>query len=337
MTLRAMESFGHAPTGAVTSADLLSNQWTSIAGGLALVDLTGGRKYVYRTSGAGNLTLDLDSDLSTLVLGLRLHNIKSTTREYLAVFLDGIQVLGLLMKDVATSKLVYIRGASFLDPRILVSTAATAVGSNDHWTAKVVFDNVAGSVEFYQNGVLDSSVAGVDTINAGTDCDTIAIFATYAEYGTAGLSDIWVDDVTNHGETSVLYRPVDGVGSSADWTPTGAASNWECTDEVPPDDDTTYNASTTSSDLDQLAQAGMDGAVGSVLAVQAHVRARKETAAGATIKVGLLHGVTHSQSLAMALSTSYEQRTEIFEDVPGGAGWTSAQLDATQVSYENTT
>jgi len=337
MTLLAMESFGHAPTGAVTSADLLSNQWFNAAGGLALSDLTGGRKYIYRTSAAGNLGLGLPSSSTTIFLGFRLHNLSNANREYLAMFFDGGSALGLVVKDDSTGKLAYVKGSSYLGTRVLVSSGSTTVGGNDHWTVKVIFDNAAGAVEFYKNGVLDSSVSGVDTINAGTTCSAVVFFAAYIWYGMMGLSDIWVDSATNHGETSVFYRPVDGVGSSADWTPTGAASNWECSDEVPPDDDTTYNASSISGDLDQLAQPGMDGEVGGVIAVQSHVRVRKEAAAAATIKVGLLYSGTHSQGAATALSTSYEQRTEIFEDVPGGSGWTTAQFDATQISYENTT
>jgi len=333
MTLRAMESFGHAPTGAVTSADLLSNQWTALSGGFALVDLTGGRKYLYRTAN-GACTLALDSDLSTLLMGFRFHNRSNTNREVFATFLDGAGALGLLLKEKTSGHLSYIVG-TYISPRILTTTVATAAGSDDHWVIKVVFDDVAGSVEFYKNGVLDSSVSGVDTIGIGTECDSISFFSNYYQYGAFGFSDLWVDDATNHGETTVLYRPVDAAGSSADWTATGAGTNEACVDEVPPDDDTTYNVSGTVADLDQLGQTGMDGAVGSVLAVQAHVRARKEAAGVTTMKLGLLHSGTHSQGAAVSLNETYEQRTAIFEDVPGGSGWTTAQFDATEVTYEH--
>jgi len=343
MSVIAMESFGHLPDGDITTTELESNVFSGVTGGLHITDLTGGRKYI-KSRGApalGNAPMLLGGGYTTIYIGFRLHatSAPGTWGEGLFLVKDGASVLGFITRD-STNHINYRLGSSVLSGVVATSTGTTTTGADDYWVVKVTFDNAAGVVEFYKNGVLDSSTTGVDTIAAGTQADSVSLFGSGGSLGVSGLtglSDIWVDDATNHGEASVFYRPVDGVGSSADWTPTGAASNWECTDEIPPDEDTTYNASTTSGDLDQLAQTGMDGAVGSVLAVQAHIRVRKETAAAATLKVGLFHGVTHSQSAAMALSTSYEQRTAIFEDVPGGAGWTPAQLDAAQISYENTT
>lgn len=337
MAVLGMESFGHLPDGAVGSADLLSNRWTSVTGNLATIDLTGGRKKIYSTLG-GQMVFSLAAPKTTIYVGFRLHNISGSNENEIIEFRDGASVLGLLVKNPITNTIRYVRGTSYLQTTVLQSVGSTSVGSNDFWVMKIIFDNVAGAVEFYKNGALDSSVAGVDTINAGTSCATLSFFVAYVNSQNAfALSDFWINDATNHGEVAVVYRPIYADGSSTDWTPTGDVTNWECVDEVPPDDDTTYNASSTALDLDQLKQTGMDGAVGAVVAVQAHIRARKEAASAGTLKVGLLHSGTHSQSATMGLDLAYQQFSAIFEDVPGGAGWTPAQLDAVEVTYQNIT
>ena len=335
MSIIGMESFGHLPDGVVTSADILSNVWSGIAGGLEITDLGTGRKAIENTDGASTLTLTISAaGVTTLVLGFRLHNLAAVS-QYLFRFKDAAIGMGLLRK-FATGQLVYYRTPSPQGGQdVLYSSAVTAAGSDDYWELKVIFHNVTGAVYLYKNGVLDNSVTGIDTIVFGAAPDSIELFMEDGGGGNTMLSDLYVDDTDVQGQCDVAYRPVDASGSSADFTPTGAGTNEACVDEIPPDDDTTYNRSTVSTDLDQLGQAGMDGAVGTVLAVQAHIRARKEDATAATIKVGLLHSGTHGQGSAVALSTSYQQFTEIFEDVPGGAGWTSTQFDATEVTYEN--
>ena len=336
MSVIGMESFGHAPDGAVSSADLLSNVWTAVSGGLFLTDLGGGRKAIKSTDQSGSIRLVIDSSgLTELIVGFRLHNLTSGDA-YALQFLDSGTKMGMLQK-LSTGQLVYYRtGTPTGGNDILFSASTTPVGSNDYWEIRVVFDNVAGAVYLYKNGVLDNSVTGIDTIVFGASCNTIQFLnARFLKFGDFAVSDIYVDDSVVQGPCDVPYRPVDASGSSADFTPTGAGTNEDCVDEIPPDDDTTYNGSTVTADLDQLGQAGMDGAVGGVLAVQSHIRARKEDALGSNVKVGLLHSGSHGQGSAIALSTSYQQYTEIFEDVPGGAGWTPAQLDATEVTYEN--
>jgi len=335
MSIIGMESFGHLPDGVVTSADILSNVWSGILGGLEITDLGTGRKAIENTDGDSTLTLTISAaGVTTVVLGFRLHNLTAAS-QYLFRFNDAAVGMGLLYKST-TGQLLYYRTPTPQGGQdILYSGSVTAPGSDDYWEIKIIFHNSTGAVYLYKNGVLSSSVTGLDTITGGAACDKIELFMGHSVGGNTMLSDIYVDDTDVQGQCDVAYRPVDASGSSADFTPTGAGTNEACVDEIPPDDDTTYNRSTVSTDLDQLGQAGMDGAVGTVLAVQAHIRARKEDATASTIKVGLLHSGTHSQGDAEALGLSYQQFTEIFEDVPGGAGWTTGQFDATEVTYEN--
>ena len=73
-----------------------------------------------------------------------------------------------------------------------------------------------------------------------------------------------------------------------------------------------------------------------LFAVAAVISARKESADAALVKIGLAHSGSESQSADLSPDTSYAQLIEIFEDVPGGAGWTPSQFNATEISYENT-
>jgi len=127
---------------------------------------------------------------------------------------------------------------------------------------------------------------------------------------------------------------MDAAGTNSDWTPS-AGSNHENVDEVGPDGDTTYNSSGTTTDKDSLTHDGGND-FDAVLAVEVLARARKEDASDGSLKLGVLHDASESQGDAHTLSTDYTYYSDIFEVNPSTSlAWTPAELEATEMSYEN--
>ncbi|UCC92568.1 MAG: hypothetical protein JSW25_07840 [Thermoplasmata archaeon] len=337
MTLLAIESFGYLPDGAITASDLVSNIWLSSNGGTVTdLGLSDGRKKWTPTGIPRSTKMALGGDYTTILVGMRIHSNVSASQHLLEFIDNGAGVLGLVEFNSA-GQLEY--HADTTDGNLkLTSTGSTGSGNDDYWVIKVVFHATAGEVYFYKNGVLDASVTGVDTIYAGTACDQIDFGG--GETGTSGnwaISDVWVDDSVNHGDVYVNYEPCNLSGSSDDWVATGDTNNEDCVDEIGPDGDTTFTKSFTVGDLDQLKCSGtilLSG--GSIIAVAPFVRARKESASGDTFKLGLKSGSNHGQGSDIGPATTYQNFFSLFNDVPGGSGWSVSEYENCEVSYEKT-
>src|SRR6185437_13665423 len=89
---------------------------------------------------------------------------------------------------------------------------------------------------------------------AGIGCDIT--------YGTTQAGDLRVECVMPN-----------GPGAHTQFTPS-AGANWQNVDEVPPDDDTTHNDSSTAGQLDTFVHAALAGIPSSIAAVAVQVRGR---------------------------------------------------------------
>lgn len=335
MSVLAIESFGQLDTGVLGNDEILSNIWISSTGGTTVAVDTGRQRWT-PTGLPKSTYMALGSDYTTILIGFRLHKIGGASQHLLRLRDSGVGTLG-LVEVTGAGKLEYHRQNTD-SALVLASVGATGVGQDDHWVIKIVLSNTVGEVYFYKNGVLDNSTTGVDTIYQGTACDQIDFGA--GETGTTGqwyISDLWVDSATNHGDCYVTYEPCDTAGSSSDFTPVGDTNNEDCVDEAPPDEETTYNKSTTTTDLDQLAASAVADLSGGAIAVGAFCRARKTSSGTYKLKQGLKYGANHSQSADRGLSDDYANFLFILEDVPGGSGWSDTEAQGCEVSYENTT
>lgn len=336
MAIELMDSFGWMKDGAIGYSDWFGDVWDSPpAGGTGITveDLGNGRKRI-RASGynngmrgslkTGGLTefyvgffLTIRSGEVDLQGALRFMNASNAT-------------VGQISCDSALKPAYYAGGTYF------ATTAAAQIDVPVHLVFRIIVHSTAGEVHIYRDGILDKSYTGVDTRWSADDLSRVQIGDITGDSFLFWLSDLWIDSNTNHGIAYCMYDPVDSAGSNADFTPTGDTTNHECVDEIPFDDDTTYNRSTLNGDEDRLGH-GSTPTCQSIPAVQSIVRARKEPDGANQFKVGCYHSGNHSQGSDRTLSESYVFYSEIFEDVPGGTGWTDAQLQAAETTYENTT
>jgi hypothetical protein len=335
MSIELCESFGMFPDGGISAADILGDKWilaSAYGNDITIQDRTGGRKFARATGNYTSMTAALkNGGLSELWISCYFK------------FLAGGAGLSAQWGNLQTSLGANMGGPGQDNGKIVYrnSTSLKAIGAHSalqddtvyHYKARVKFSETVGEVDLYLNGVLVASETGLNTSSL-----TASRYKLGQSYGSCHYT--WVSDLvistTDPGLPYVIYDPCDAAGSSSDFTPNGAATNHEAVDEVGPDEDSTYNRSTTGTDLDQLGH-GSTPTAQSILAVESFARGKKESDGAETFKLGCLHSGNHGQSSDKILSASYQNFYELFEDVPGGSGWTNAQLQAAETSYENTT
>jgi hypothetical protein len=126
-----------------------------------------------------------------------------------------------------------------------------------------------------------------------------------------------------------------GVGASAQFTPTGSATNWENVDDASPDDDTSYNASETAGHIDSFTFADLTALNASILGVQANILARKDDAGTRLLRAVARVGSTNYEGADLTLTDSYIDHRTIWNQNPATASaWTESDINAAEFGYK---
>jgi hypothetical protein len=340
------DGFGNLSDGShlvASDREILGKQWVSYTNNFAVSDMGDGRKW-------------LMSNGSTVKLGIQSVDFAAqTTLSFcFRIFMDDRDLTNLFFLYDGTTYIYQIGiDASgrviyggwnnlYLQPSLTSSIVATSsilpLNTPIHCEVKIVLGNgTDGEVHFYINGVLDTSVTGIDTIRAGTSCTNIVVNAYDDAWGFPPnwkLSDIIVHNkATPIGGAGVYYVGSDTAGTDADFTPS-AGSNENNVDEIGPDEDTTYNESDgTIGHRDSFTGDGVTGL--NVLSVCAVVRARKTASGPAFLSVGVLHGGSEDQAAEVALTEEYETFVHFVDENPStSAPWATAAVGAAEVTME---
>lgn len=330
MSILFADGFGYLADGTNLAADnLLSGYWTSQGSNISVTDLGDGRKSIKPASGyAPNLSKNLGSDYLTLVVHMFTHSDSATNGFEPLGFFDGAVEMGNIYIDATSNKLQYQTSTV----TVAESTVAVPPNSTNHIAVKVYFHASAGTVDFWVNGVAAGSFTGLDTIYGGTQCDVVQLGKSNSQLFQ--FSDFVVDDADYLGELKVAYVPCDSAGSDSDFTPL-SSTNQSNVDEIGPDENTTYNSSSTVGHRDSLGHSGISGTINSIEAVIGMVRARKEGGGASTMKVGVYRAASESQGSAEALALSYGWFYHITTVDPStSVAWIEAGFNAAEGSYE---
>lgn len=155
------------------------------------------------------------------------------------------------------------------------------------------------------------------------------------------MDDIYVLDLTGIaplndflGNTRVFTKQPSGAGAHADFTGVSGA-NYANVDEIPPDDDTTYNHSSTINATDTFAFADIASS-GTVYAVEPLIYARKDDANARVAHQVTREGATdYEQTTDFNLSDTYAYFSEIMTANPStGSPWTLAEFNASEFGYK---
>lgn len=201
-------------------------------------------------------------------------------------------------------------------------------------------------LKFYVDGALALAVYGlaidveIDNFYFGGDQP----LNLYGGWGNgAYFDDVYVDvDTVGDGPLGppparrfYLLRPT-AAGSLTQWTPVGAATNFDAIDDTAPDGDATYVFATAlgKRDLYPVAAAPALPIGHTISAVCVTAVARKaDPAMTAALRLVAAHGQT-ALSDDKALTAAYANVTHRFVTDPAGQPWTPEEVDACEFGYE---
>lgn len=180
----------------------------------------------------------------------------------------------------------------------------------------VSFASGSGSVECYLDGALVIALTGgLTTIKSGiAQANQVGIGAPNSLGFNNGLN-IYSDYLRVWDNTGSFQNAAIGfdcrkltklpvsAGDLAQWTPNGAAVNYLCVNENPPDDDTTY-VSSSSTNLDSYTM-GTAGLLGIPSMVVAKSRVRKDDANTRSLQIGVRSAGSNGLGATNTLGTTY--------------------------------
>lgn len=214
---------------------------------------------------------------------------------------------------------------------------------------KINFVN-SGSITVKINGITDPNIsalsgdfqgaggAGVDAFQIGTG-DNIA---NSLNNWSVAVCDLIIYDDTGSlnndflGDSKIVIRRPDGVGTYTDWDPTGAANNWDCVNDTTADDDTTYVSTSTASEKDTYTFEDISGSP-TIHFIQQVVHARKDDVGARTIKLGCISGATESFGSDVGITADYMVATRVLETDPDtAAAWDATGYNAAEFGQQAT-
>ena len=160
--------------------------------------------------------------------------------------------------------------------------------------------------------------------------------------GWAG--DVWLADSESIGDVRIVPLFPRANGTTVEWTPSGTSSNWVNVSEHDPDDDTSYNYTSTATKTDMYYMDTIGTFTGTIKGAQGVWRVENADA-GSTQFVGVY--VNGSSSIALTTETwapsagNYiyfldPNRYNPFSGTATGTNYTAAEIDASQVGIKKT-
>lgn len=221
------------------------------------------------------------------------------------------------------------------------ATSATplSVGIWYYIEGKAIIGNT-GSVEVKVDTSQVINATSIDIQNSSN-----AYITSYRFYGNSGT--FYFDDhyfLDSTGTTNNTYLgdcrvdPFLPTADTADkdWTPSTGVVNYQMVDDpTAPDGDSTYVYSALVGDIDLYDFADMPIGTGDVYGLQVVANARKMDAGTKNIKLKVKYDATTQDSSSISLSTTYANKTAIFETSDGvNTAWTKATVDAAKIGIE---
>lgn len=170
----------------------------------------------------------------------------------------------------------------------------------------------------------------VPTGGRGAYIDTYLFDGTGAAPFNAALAG------QNLGAAKVGFAMPNGPGRiSGTWTANGAATLWQCINEIPENGDTTYVATSTATDA-FMCTTGPYPNIGTLIAVQAEAYVRVDDGGSHLVQTGLGNGVTESYSgVSFAPAATYSNMRQFYPTNPFTvAAWAAGDQNTLQVGQK---
>lgn len=215
-----------------------------------------------------------------------------------------------------------------------ISPQAAGIAQTDVWLHIGLAYIANQTVTFYLNGLPILSNAAPNTpIN-----ETYIGGNYWNNY--AYFDDFYVDgDITADAAPPAerfLFSLVNGPGDSTQWTPVGAAANWQCVNQAVPDDDTTYISSNAANQLDLYNTADITLPTGYQIRGVIPIALARVTAVGPQLQLVAAVDAAQSTSDAKTLGTTYRYLWHYFAADPNGQPWTQSTFNNAQFGVRST-
>ena len=220
--------------------------------------------------------------------------------------------------DMTNAKIAAYRG----DKATLLAEWAGITSAEWHCIEiHLVVDDTNGVFEVKYDGTLVIDYDGDTKASSTAGVRTIQFSPVSGAGNSYNLDDIAINDTSGSRNNSWIGRggiyvcKPNGVGTYSELTPS-AGNNYECVDEVPPDDDTSYVQSNTVDKRDTYALENLSVGAGTISAICWQTRARLTEPGSGSIARLLRIENTDFEGDPITLEPSYNWFEEIIEENP---------------------
>jgi len=253
----------------------------------------------------------------------------STSCRFLRFFNDGTEMCQL---GYSAGKLVFFDDASF---EYNVPNVSLRSGREYYIEGKIVFDETEGSVEIRVDGQTQMTRTGIDT---AADSINEVYFGTSSGISTCDLDDFYLLDDTGStfndflGPIRIETLFPNANGTTNAWDNVTGPSNYQDVDDNPPDDDTTYVSTSTTTEVDLYAFGNLSTTSGSIDGVIVTNYARKDGTTARTIDFAVRqNGVQVDNVGNLGLKEVYKFNQHLFEQNPDGpTAWSVTTVNAAE-------
>jgi hypothetical protein len=288
---------------------------------------------------------NLQSNQSTLIIFVAfnfntLGNSGSGGNPFLIVASNGVQQCALNVTSAGAIQLVNLSAGT------AVATTSTGMFFPGIWYGfelEITISSGSGVCKLWAGGTQVINATGINTFRTTSTVNQVYLGDIFDNgLGNSMADDFRVWDNTGSYQNAPLgtdryqvSKLASGAGGYSQWTPNGAAANWQCTNDNPPNLGTTSVTSTAAGNYDAYGMpiAGFTAAPSMVVA-RSYV---KKTGTGTpTFQNGVRSGTTNGLGNVQTTPSGYIFWDSCISLDPNISGaWTAATADAAQhLKYE---
>ncbi len=227
------------------------------------------------------------------------------------------------------------------------ASVITATGVYFYLEFDITFNTSTGALVLHSNGVNVplSASSGLNTAPSGNNQFNTYLLGLLAGSGNP-ISTYLFDDLyllsTSGGQNTTFLGDVrvvcvfpNGAGASTQFTPNGAATNWQCVNEVSEDAGTTFVSDSNVGDEDAYTKQSIPVNTGQIFGIQLCSVAQKDSASGRSLANLTISGAATTPGATHALSQSYAWYLDIQEQDPNASSpWTFTTFQAAQIGVK---
>jgi hypothetical protein len=230
----------------------------------------------------------------------------------------------------------------------LLATGSTTTLATNTWyflEYKTTISDTVGVVQVQVNGASESltfvtgNATNQDTRNGGAG--TVTSFSIYQQTSaTAGYAGVFLLDSSGSnandfiGPCQFVVRRPTTAGNSAQFTG-NFGPNWANVADDIPDEDSSFNASTTAGHIDLFEGDDIPVSSGTVIGIQHNLRVKQDGGAGRTVRPKTRISSTNYNGTTVATSGSYATIIEPASVSPAtSSAWTISEINGAEFGYE---